>query len=158
MADSPQHDGLASAEVGLGGAEPDSAGLREHAAAPVELPQITVPAKAAKGAALITALPGDIATGEQRPPKLREVLPIGSVDRVSYEEISGWVWNSARPNEPVDIEILDDGVVVLKVGADKLRPDLVKAGAGSGHHGFFVQKSGRYLSAVPPSRARAARL
>ncbi len=147
VVDSSQHDGLAPAEVGHDGTEPDQAGLREHATARVELPPIAVPAMAAKGA----AIRGGIATGKQRAPALLGALPIGSIDQISYEEVSGWAWDSTHPDESVDIEILDDDVVVLKVCADRFRPDLFKVGAGSGYHGFSLQN---LVGIFPLSRHR----
>ena len=76
---------------------------------------------------------------------------IGSVDYADHDQITGWAWDPARPDEAIDIEILDDELVVLKICADELRSDLVQAGAGSGCHGFFL----RNLSGVfPLSRHR----
>jgi O-antigen biosynthesis protein len=67
------------------------------------------------------------------------VLPIGNIDRIDYEEISGWAWDADRPNDVIDVEILDDDVVVLKLPADRFRPDLVEVGVGNGRHGFSVR-------------------
>lgn len=78
-------------------------------------------------------------------------LPIGNIDRVDYDEISGWAWDPEHPNESIAIEILDDGVVVLQIPADQYRPDLVEVGAGTGHHGFSVTNLG---GVFPLSRHR----
>lgn len=80
-----------------------------------------------------------------------KTLPIGNLDRVSFDEIAGWVWDAAQPEKPVDIEILDGDVVVLKVTADQFRPDLADAGLGTGHHGFTIRNLGGIL---PLSRHR----
>ena len=77
--------------------------------------------------------------------------PIGNLDRVSFDEISGWVWDAEHPDQSLDIEILDGDVVVLKVSADQLRSDLADAGMGTGHHGFAIRNLGGIL---PLSRHR----
>ena len=82
---------------------------------------------------------------ESRAPGVHKAGPIGNLDRVGYDEISGWVWDDAHPEQPVDIEILDGDVVVLKVTADQFRPDLADAGMGGGHHGFTIQNLGGVL-------------
>ncbi len=80
-----------------------------------------------------------------------QARPIGNLDRVSFDEISGWVWDADHPEQSVDIEILDGDVVVLKVSADQFRPDLADAGMGTGHHGFAIRNLGGIL---PLSRHR----
>jgi GT2 family glycosyltransferase/glycosyltransferase involved in cell wall biosynthesis len=95
----------------------------------------------------------------QRPTTIRlanvsdphEPMPIGNIDRIDYDEISGWAWDPERPNESIDIEILDDGEVVLQIPADQFRADLVDAGTGSGRHGFSVTNLG---GVFPLSRHR----
>ena len=68
--------------------------------------------------------------------------PIGNLDRLSHQEISGWAWDPAHPGLSVDIEILDGDEVVLRVTADQFRPDLIDAGmaggTGDGRHGFAI--------------------
>ncbi len=85
------------------------------------------------------------AAEEARTPAQQIRRSIGNLDRAGYDEISGWVWDSDHPDEPVDIEILDGDVVVLKVSADQFRPDLAEAGIGDGHHGFAIQNLGGIL-------------
>jgi O-antigen biosynthesis protein len=77
--------------------------------------------------------------------------PMGNLDRVSFDEIAGWVWDADHPQEAVDIEILDGDEVVLKVSADQFRADLADAGMGTGHHGFAIRNLGGIL---PLSRHR----
>jgi GT2 family glycosyltransferase len=67
---------------------------------------------------------------------------VGSLDRADHDELSGWVWDPARPNEAMDIEILDGDVVVLSLRADKFRADLSQAGIGDGRHGFRIHNLG----------------
>jgi GT2 family glycosyltransferase/glycosyltransferase involved in cell wall biosynthesis len=61
---------------------------------------------------------------------------------MSFEEISGWVWDPAHPNDPVVIEILDGDTVVLRMPADQFREDLIARGKGNGRHGFTVPNVG----------------
>ncbi len=71
--------------------------------------------------------------------------PVGNLDRVGFDEISGWAWDPDHPELSVDIEILDGDVVLLKVSADQFRPDLAGAGMGTGHHGFVIRNLGGVL-------------
>ena len=80
------------------------------------------------------------------PPERPRPAAIGNLDRVSFEEISGWVWDEANPETPVDIEILDGETVVLRLPADLYRADLVAAGPKHGNHGFVVQGLGGVFS------------
>ena len=73
------------------------------------------------------------------------VPAIGNLDRVGFDEISGWVWDPEHPEQPVDIEILDNDVVLLRVAADQFRADLAEAGMGTGHHGFAIRNLGGVL-------------
>ncbi len=118
--------------------------------APVELPPVAEPVAGADGKDVVGA-PVGRAIGKQPAPATRATSLIGSVDKADHDQISGWAWDPAYPDEAVDIEILDDDIVVLKVCADELRSDLVQAGMGSGRHGFFL----RNLAGVfPLSRHR----
>lgn len=80
--------------------------------------------------------------------------PVGNIDRIDHGEISGWAWDPTRPDQPVEVEILDDAVVVLKVAADKPRPDLAKICGKNGCHGFSI-KPHRSFPVVTTSRACA---
>ena len=57
------------------------------------------------------------AKGKQGPPAPRAPSLIGNLEEVGYDRIWGWAWDSTRPDEAVDIEILDSDVVVLRVCA-----------------------------------------
>lgn len=84
----------------------------------------------------------DIASNEavssdEKPTEGQSVgLPIGCVDQIGHGGIGGWAWDARYPNESIDIEILEDDVVVLRLCADQHRGDLLKAGMGNGNHGF----------------------
>ena len=122
----------------------------DEAASPAIAPgQYTVtPAAAASDEALLPAGEADrdvdTPTEMENTPEATgaEAQAFGNLDRVSYDEIAGWVWDPKHPDEPVDIEILDGDVVVLKVSADQHRPDLAEAGLGRGNHGFAIQNLG----------------
>lgn len=100
--------------------------------------------------------PLDPAPGERTPPALdtlrepapakRNAMQIGNLDKLDFDEISGWVWDPDQPNAVQDIEILDRDVVLLRIPANTYRPDLEKAGMGDGRHGFSI----RNLHAVLP--------
>jgi GT2 family glycosyltransferase/glycosyltransferase involved in cell wall biosynthesis len=75
-------------------------------------------------------------------PAPKPVAPIGSVDRFDLNEISGWTWDSATPDEPIEIEVVDGDAVVLRIAADRYRPDLQKNGFGDGRHGFLIRNLG----------------
>ena len=62
----------------------------------------------------------------------------GSLEKADHDEISGWVCNLSRPNEAIDVEIMDGDAAILTVCADQFRPDLV-AVTGNGCHGFSLK-------------------
>ncbi len=64
--------------------------------------------------------------------------PIGNVDVISHERISGWAWNPANPQESVVVEIYDGPDLLIRLRADAFREDLLKAGIGTGRYGFQV--------------------
>jgi hypothetical protein len=68
-----------------------------------------------------------------------EVRPlIGKLERVGDCTVEGWAQDSAAPERPVWLEILDEGEVVARVLANRHRNDLRAAGLGSGRHAFRV--------------------
>jgi len=72
-----------------------------------------------------------------RGPLMRHaVAQEGHLDVVNDDGISGWAWDRTRPNEPLQVEILDGSQTVAVVTADLLRDDLAQAGKGAGNHGF----------------------
>jgi hypothetical protein len=66
----------------------------------------------------------------------------GSLDEVSRARIIGWARDEADPDRPVRLLVLDDGVVIGRVVANRHRPDLAQAGLGSGRHGFELALPG----------------
>jgi GT2 family glycosyltransferase/glycosyltransferase involved in cell wall biosynthesis len=129
-------------------AVPDAAAQtsREQVSTPGETPQFPLNAVASLGSggnvvASAAAPPGPV----PQLPSPNAAAPIGSVDQMGFQEISGWAWDAAIPDRPIDIEILDNDVVVLRVSADRFRPDLRDAGIGNGGHGFSIRNLGGIL-------------
>jgi hypothetical protein len=60
----------------------------------------------------------------------------GFIDFIGKNRTFGWAWCRAEPERPVDVEIRIDDQAVVVVRADRFRPDLARAGVGSGYHGF----------------------
>lgn len=70
---------------------------------------------------------------------VRGNLPEGWLEAADCTMITGWAWDSSRPNEPVDVQItISDGedVTVLASG---FRRDLLASGKGNGHHAFAIR-------------------
>jgi O-antigen biosynthesis protein len=82
----------------------------------------------------------------QSAPALHFDWPAGNLDRLDHDEILGWAWDGIHPDEPIDIDILDNDAVLLKVRADQFRSDLLTAGLGNGNHGFAVRGHSGLLS------------
>jgi hypothetical protein len=55
---------------------------------------------------------------------------------VNNTAISGWVWNSDRPDAPVAVDVYDGNRLLATVAADEFRQDLLDAKIGNGRHGF----------------------
>ncbi|MDE2334045.1 MAG: Hint domain-containing protein [Rhodospirillales bacterium] len=68
---------------------------------------------------------------------------IGHVDTVSDPKISGWALDLANPAHGVVLEAFVGGQRIGASVANWWRPDLARAGYGTGHHGFeFVPPDG----------------
>ena len=88
----------------------------------------------------------------------RRILPAGAIDVLDGRQISGWAWYPPMPNEPIDVEVLVDDLVVLTVRADLPRASLAEAGAGNGDHGFHVPDLSPHIPPGPHLvRVRRAR-
>lgn len=62
----------------------------------------------------------------------------GFVDVVEPDNVQGWAQDERHPEVPVCVDVLIDGEIVAQALADGARPDLARAGFGSGRHGFHV--------------------
>lgn len=72
----------------------------------------------------------------------------GYVDQIGDGLVRGWAQDTNRPDVPVCLDILVDGVRAGTVLADRFRGDLRQAGLGSGRHAF--------CAAVPTSAQKSA--
>ena len=52
--------------------------------------------------------------------------------------IFGWAWRPGQPDEPVEIEVLVDGILVGATVASEYRPDLRAVGIGHGRYGWSL--------------------
>jgi hypothetical protein len=88
--------------------------------------------------ALIPRLPraGELASA---PAAIAGASPVyeGAHDPGDGRAISGWAWDSSRPDSPLEVAILDGDRPLATVTADHFRPDLLGAGKGNGRHGFI---------------------
>ena len=48
-------------------------------------------------------------------------LAVGGIEVLDYRHIRGWAWYRPTPDEPIDVEILVDNTVVLRICADQPR-------------------------------------
>lgn len=67
----------------------------------------------------------------QPPPPHEEVM-----EKADCTEITGWVWDRRKPNEPLTVDLFIDRAPVAKIIANEYREDLHKRGFGDGKHGF----------------------
>jgi hypothetical protein len=56
--------------------------------------------------------------------------------------ISGWAWDSTKPNTPISVDIFSNGVLLATVPADQFRQDLLDNGIGNGNHAFSFTPPG----------------
>ena len=60
----------------------------------------------------------------------------GAVNRADCTRILGWAWDKNHPNDPVQVDIVENANVIGRVKADVFRKDLLNVGKGNGVHGF----------------------
>ena len=60
----------------------------------------------------------------------------GYIDSTGGGLVAGWA--VATTDEPIEVELLIDGVLIGRVSADQFRQDLLDAGFGEGRHGFQI--------------------
>jgi hypothetical protein len=60
----------------------------------------------------------------------------GTVDRIDFDFVSGWAWDSRHPNIAVSVELFDESGYLGSALADEFRSDLKSAGKGDGRHAF----------------------
>jgi autotransporter passenger strand-loop-strand repeat protein len=81
----------------------------------------------------------------------------GGLDEVEARRIRGWARDEAVPDLPVVLDIIDNGVTIATLPADRYRMDLALGGIGSGRHGFDIAipgglAAGRHLIQVRRSK------
>jgi hypothetical protein len=69
----------------------------------------------------------------------------GFIDRFDDESVAGWAQDRLMPDAPVALDLTLNGRIIARVHADQMRPDLLDAGIGDGHHAF-----GTVISLPPP--------
>ncbi len=67
---------------------------------------------------------------------------LGQLDLVERHRIAGWAFDADAPARPVRLRVLDRGVVLCELVADRHRIDLEHAGLGDGRCGFDVAVPG----------------
>lgn len=70
------------------------------------------------------------------PPAAPAASLYGCLDVVTRDRLAGWALDSAHPDKPVALQILDNGTPFASLLANRHRADLAEAGVGSGRHGF----------------------
>ena len=75
------------------------------------------------------------------PPPPHEEL----VEKLTCAEVSGYVWDQNRPNDPLKVDVYIDGGMQARVPADVFRDDLRERGYGNGRHGFRVPLPARIM-------------
>jgi Hint domain len=71
----------------------------------------------------------------------------GFIDEIGQSRIAGWAQSVGCPEAPVRLEIYLKGERIGELLANRYRPDLEKAGLGSGCHSFeFIAPQGTCLS------------
>jgi SAM-dependent methyltransferase len=76
----------------------------------------------------------------------------GHLDKCSIDVLSGWVFNSAQPNDTFEVKIDLDGKMIASTTANLPRPDLLKVSKGHGKYGFRfsnLDKKGLSKSDLP---------
>lgn len=92
----------------------------------LEALRIALAARAGLGAAVATA------TGRLA----------GHVERADHSQVTGWVRDEGAPDAAVRLHILADETLLGEVLANRFRGDLLRAGVGSGRHGFMFRIPG----------------
>lgn len=61
----------------------------------------------------------------------------GVLDQCDRDRIAGWAWQPGV-DTPLALQVLDNGVPLVRILANRDRPDLRAAGIGNGRHGFDI--------------------
>jgi hypothetical protein len=63
----------------------------------------------------------------------------GNLDEHSTR-LRGWAQDETAPEQPVELELLSNGQIIARFLANRYRPDLRRAGLGSGCHAFDIPR------------------
>ncbi|HYN38563.1 MAG TPA: hypothetical protein VES39_04870 [Rhodospirillales bacterium] len=103
-------------------------------------PEPTTPADRSSAAAdscpSATPAPDDKAALEAGTPDAAETAGIVGYFRVAARRLTGWAWDSCRPELTLEVEARKNGVTLARMLADRFRPDLRDNGVGTGAYGF----------------------
>ena len=66
----------------------------------------------------------------------------GYLDVASRELIAGWSWDAGHPDDPVALQVLDNGELIGRMLANRYRLDLETAGLGKGGCAFELRVPG----------------
>lgn len=75
-----------------------------------------------------------------------EMQLAGYVEGVDEGAVRGWAADLARPDQALEMRLLEDGLEVARALADQPRPDLAKVGLGAGRGGFALPYAPRRLA------------
>lgn len=65
----------------------------------------------------------------------------GELQSLGTDGFEGWAWDSSKPYDPVEVEILCNETVIASAQADRFSLDLVKQRKGNGMHAFSALPS-----------------
>jgi hypothetical protein len=65
--------------------------------------------------------------------------PEGAVALTDRRRLVGWAWDPARPDEPIELGIYDEGKLLFSLRPAEFGPFLAKHGKGNGRHAFNVE-------------------
>jgi hypothetical protein len=71
----------------------------------------------------------------------------GFHDVANLRVISGWAWDSNRPNASIGVDIYDGSIFLATVVAGEFRPDVAQHTKDNGCHGFAYRTPSRVASA-----------
>ncbi len=77
-------------------------------------------------------------SGSPEPSGSSQMNYAGFLEAAHDTQIIGWVWDKSRPDEPIEVTILDGSNVLASVKADTFRQDLLDGKTGNGKHGYVV--------------------
>jgi hypothetical protein len=85
--------------------------------------------------------------GTERLPNVVPALLNGRVDALDGNRLHGWIWDEARPEERLTIQLRLDGQVITEAQADQSRVDLRRNGIGDGRHAFSMDLDDKTVAA-----------